>query len=59
MEKTITLTIEEADIARQWFNAVQDLNPSYLMIPDYELSKKIHEKIGIEVPLRILANAEG
>lgn len=44
------LTNEELDLARQWFNAVQDLNPGYLESADYSLAAKIHEALGVRVP---------
>lgn len=57
--ENMELTMEEANLVRQWFNAVQDLNPHYLMLPDYELARKIYDRLGIRVPSSILANAEG
>lgn len=44
------LTTEELNLARQWFNAVQDLNPGYLDQADYSLAAKIHEALGVRVP---------
>lgn len=44
------LTNEELNLARQWFNAVQDLNPGYLELADYSLAAKIHEALGVRVP---------
>ena len=52
------LTTEELDLVRQWFNAVQDLNPHYLEQPDYSLARKIYQRLGIQVPSSILAPEE-
>lgn len=59
MNENITLNIGEQHLIRQWFGAVQDLNPDYLKVGDYELQKKILENIGIKVPKSVLDNAEG
>lgn len=45
---------EELETALHWFNAVQDLNPSYLRKEDYVLAKKIHEIIGIRTPESVM-----
>ncbi len=44
----------DADLARQWFDAVQDLNPQFLGKKDYVLAKKLYEKLGMRVPNSIL-----
>ncbi|MDO9334918.1 MAG: hypothetical protein Q7T61_00820 [Caulobacter sp.] len=46
MSHTITLTSAEANLIRQWYNAVVDLNPTYLADGDHELGKKITEAAG-------------
>ena len=55
----VELTAEELELVRQWFNAVQDLNPHYLEPPDYGLARKIYQRLGIRVPSSILATEEG
>src|SRR5574337_2070707 len=42
----VILTAEEADLCRQWFNALQDLNDSYLTREDVNLACKIHAALG-------------
>jgi hypothetical protein len=56
---TIKLTQEELDLTRQWFNAVQDLNPKYLEPADYVLAKRIYEALGMRVPSSITENVPG
>jgi hypothetical protein len=46
----MTLTGQELDLMRQWFDAVQDLNPDYLEAADYEMAAKIYKKLGMRVP---------
>lgn len=53
---TITLTDKELDMFRQWFNAVQDLNPAYLTKEDYQLVNNIYQKLGWRVPNSIKDN---
>ena len=50
------LTPEELDLIRQWFNAVDDLAPSYLEPADRELARKIHA--AINVPFSERANGQ-
>lgn len=47
---TVELTIEEIELTRQWFDAVQDMNPKYLETPDYVLAKRLYEIKGMRVP---------
>lgn len=47
------LTNEETHLLRQWFNAVQDLNPAYLEAQDYVLAEKIIKSLGLRVPISI------
>jgi hypothetical protein len=35
---------------RQWFNAIRDVNPTYLEPRDYQLAERLHQAIGMEVP---------
>ncbi len=44
------LTNEELDLVRQWFDAVADLNPSYLDEADYALALKIYAVLGAKGP---------
>lgn len=46
--------IVEVDLIRQWFNAVQDLNPDYLESNDYVLAVKIHKLLGLRVANSVL-----
>ena len=39
------LTTDELDIVRQWYNAVQDLNPKYLEVKDNVLIDKINTTV--------------
>jgi len=50
MIKKLELTLDELDLIRQWFNALQDLDDGYLEIDDFELARKIHDHIGIRTP---------
>jgi hypothetical protein len=34
-------TLEELNLIRQWFNAVEDLNPDYLEFSDRQLGNRI------------------
>lgn len=44
------LSDEQLGLARQWFDAVQDLNSSFLKKEDYILAKSIYEYLGLRVP---------
>uniref|UniRef100_A0AB39C9S2 SH2 domain-containing protein n=1 Tax=Aliivibrio phage vB_Alvi_H905 TaxID=3234039 RepID=A0AB39C9S2_9VIRU len=44
------LSDEQLQLIRQWFDAVQDLNPSVLKKEDYILAKSIYESLGLRVP---------
>lgn len=46
----MNLTRDELELCRQWFDAVQDVNPEYLQPSDFVLAKKIHELLGMRVP---------
>jgi|GEM_PF-5011892 len=35
------LSTDEINLVRQWFNAVQDLNPKYMQKADYKLYLKV------------------
>jgi hypothetical protein len=45
---------EALNLFRQWFDAVQDLNPLYLKVDDYRQARLIYEKLGMRVPHSIL-----
>jgi len=34
-------SVEELNLIRQWYNALQDLNPKYLAPADHELASKV------------------
>jgi hypothetical protein len=40
----------EVDLFRQWFDAVQDLNPDYLEKKDYQLAEKLYTVLYLQVP---------
>lgn len=48
------LTKEEANLCRQWFDALQDLQgitkSCFLQTDDFELARKLYEKVGMRVP---------
>lgn len=46
----VSLSRDEADLCRQWFNAIQDLNPRYPYTDDFLLARKLHDALGIPVP---------
>ena len=46
----VKLTLEEAELCRQWFDAVQHLNPGYLERDDFVLAKRLFEVFGMRVP---------
>lgn len=50
----MTLTRDQLDLVRQWFNAVQDLNHKYLEPADYRLAVEIHRALGMRVPHSVL-----
>jgi hypothetical protein len=49
MDKVLELTPDEANLIREWFNSVQDLNHKFLGGADYSLAKRIHEYMGMQV----------
>ena len=55
----VTLTKAEADLARQWFNAVQDTSPSYLGPADAALGLKLHEALGVYAAEELRCLAQG
>lgn len=46
-----TFTAFEVELLRQWFNALEDLNPRYLKFEDYAVAQKIAEALGTKVPV--------
>lgn len=48
--KMINFTVDELELFREWFGSVQDMNPAYLKRKDYELAKKLCERLGHRVP---------
>ncbi len=59
MSTKMTLDAEDLNLVRQWFDAVQDLNPAYLTDADYELAQDIYEKLEMRVPSSILNGLKG
>lgn len=49
-EKRMQLDPSEIDTVRQWFDSVHDVTPTYLRQGDYELAKRIYDKLGWRVP---------
>lgn len=50
------LSKDELHLIRQWFDAVQDLNPKYLERPDYLLARRVYEALEMRVPHSIINN---
>ncbi|BBE51790.1 hypothetical protein OYT1_ch2274 [Ferriphaselus amnicola] len=48
------LTKEQLELTRQWFDAVQDLNPRYLTQEDCVLANAIYQELGMRVPHSIV-----
>ena len=44
----------EVNLMRQWFNALQDICPEYLIYGDYALAVRLHEQLGMQVPDGVL-----
>jgi hypothetical protein len=51
-------SVAQISLFRQWFDAVQDLNPAYLTAADYQLAREIYEQLGMRVPHSILEGCE-
>ncbi|EOT7841596.1 hypothetical protein [Pseudomonas aeruginosa] len=49
---------DELELFRQWFNAVEDLNPKYLERKDYLLAKKVLDELGAKTPNSMLEKLE-
>lgn len=47
----------ELETIRQWFDSVHDVTPAYLQQRDYELAKRIYERLGWRVPESIKGGA--
>lgn len=52
------LTPEEVNLARQWFNSVHDVSPSYLEPRDYALAVRLYEAMGLRVPRDVEAGRD-
>lgn len=57
LEQERTQLLADANMYRQWFNAVQDLNPKYLEAADYQAAKKLLEYLGMRVPRSVFDKA--
>ena len=44
----------ELNSFREWFEAVQDLNPEYLNRWDYFAAERLYVELGMRVPISIL-----
>ncbi|MGL5480370.1 MAG: hypothetical protein ACRDC7_00640 [Aeromonas veronii] len=53
------LTPAELATVRQWFDSVHDVTPAYLQQGDYDLAKRIYERLGWRVPESINGGANG
>lgn len=51
------LSKDDLDLIRQWFNAVEDINPDYLNSDDYKLAKRIYNMLGVKVPRSVETQA--
>lgn len=56
--QAVSITPAQAERMRQWFDAVQDINPGYLEAADYELAARLYESLGLRVPNSIAAQLE-
>lgn len=50
-DEPFNLTRAQADLARQWFDAVTDVSPDYLGPDDAALAISLHEYLGVHVPV--------
>jgi hypothetical protein len=50
--------VKALDTFRQWFDAVQDLNPAYLSPADYQLARVVYEQLGMRVPHSVTEGCE-
>lgn len=62
-DQTITTILElsvfDLDMVRQWFNAAQDAAPRYLEQRDYDLAARVHQALGLRIPLSVARHLEG
>ena len=49
--------MDHANLFREWFDVVQDMNPEYLEKKDYVLARQLYEQCGMRVPLSISKRA--
>ena len=47
---TVQVPRDWANLARQWFDNVQDLNPQYLIRDDYKVAAVLYSAVGMRVP---------
>ncbi len=52
------LTVQEIDLVRQWFHAVEDLNPAYLERADYQLALRIYQSLGMRPSNRLVERSK-
>jgi len=46
----MNLTKDDAEIVRQWFDALEDTRPDYIETKDYALAKRLYEFLEMRVP---------
>ena len=51
--ENLTFSRAEADLFRQWYDAVSDANPAYLEGADHALAAKLYEALGFRIPNRM------
>lgn len=55
-QQSLTLTPAELDLVRQWFNAINDANPTFLEKADHALGERITEAVTANEPRPPLSN---
>lgn len=55
--ENLTFSRAEADLFRQWYDAVSDTNPAFLEDADHALATKLYEALGFRIPERMKALA--
>lgn len=48
------LDSRDLELVRQWFDAVQDVNPEYLEAEDFALAKKVYGRLNLRVPRSVI-----
>lgn len=58
-ETLLGLDHKEVELARQWFDGMQDLNPGYLIPADGKLAEDLYVALRMGVPASVRALANG